>query len=246
MIIALLIALVFGGSQEDIVFTHLEKYYKKNFEKGEQKEKLKILFSEYNSQKKLYDKANKARMKRFQKLQASPNSTSDNFDSIYTEAVRSRKKWQQASLTRLSILKENLTEDQWNEALQKTDKDVDKYWKSYAKGKSKIINKLEKTDKKIASLKADEKTKEEASDMVRLFRSELEMHFTDFQDKDPAIRKAMLQYSTTNEVILRQKNELHAIQNEFYQSFQKTYFDLKEALGEQDWTKVKSSLNAIL
>jgi len=246
MIITLIISLLFGGGNRDLIIPQIDKYYKKNVENKDDREALKLIFREYDTEKKAYDKAGKKRAKKFQKLQSSSNPSKQDFEALHAQSIESKLQWNQKSLKIFSSIKSHLTDIQWDESMVNIDKDIKKHRKSYKKTKDHIFEKVRKTNKRIVRILKDEKNNKEAIALIQNFEVDIVRIFSEYEEKGEISLNSMLQYSADVETIKTQEEALDTIGNHFYESYLKAYLELKELLNDEEWKKVKRAFNAVI
>lgn len=246
MLIALLIALLFGGGEEAYIIPQFEKYTKKHIVEEKQKQALQNIFDDYDEVQKTLGKQKKQRGKAFQKLQENDESSPELFQELLDQFQAGEQKHIEQAIIWNIDLRKNLTNEQWDEALVKASNDTSKLWKAFHKNKSSLLKRVTKVNATVAKKIKDPEhytfTTEKLSTLEQTFKQILD----EYEVSGAQSILVTTAYKSKPDDIRESKITLLELKKRLVSEFMQTQFDLKQTLSDEEWQKVKKAFNSVL
>ncbi|MCU4157034.1 hypothetical protein J1N10_13675 [Carboxylicivirga sp. A043] len=244
MLIALLIKLLFGGGADEYLIPSIEKYSKKNFDK-EAKTIVVTTLHEHQADTKLFYKAQKKRIKTFHQQRQEKDIESEHFDEFYSQTISGFERLDSLSIVRRQIIIQHFSEQQWDEAMVKASKNLEKYLKQKHKTRHKLNKSIARFSSRVERLIANKGINPKTLEIVNHFETITNQYLDDYDELQEDLTHYWLNYTIDEQVLKAKMQQAIAIRKDYNSNFKTTFFELLEILNEKEWLMIRKQFNRI-
>lgn len=236
-----ILAILFGGGGNDLLFSQFDKYVKKVVEDKEKKELIVSEIKEVKSLQKGYLKQTKKFVKEMNKLVHEQSTTKEQFDTFYTTVKDFEIETNNEFVPHRINVQNALTQNEWDEILDRAKKNIAKTEKSSAKSLKSLKKSLDKMEVQILE-HVGEDHKVKVTESLKKFTQ-------DFYDTSISV----LSYTELDHKVLSSKTasreEIDGLLNDYADSWMKLlgifadlHNELAEIVPEDEWKPVAKQL----
>ncbi|GEM_PF-4828461 len=244
MLIAFLISLFFAGEPDQFIIPKLEKYCNRHLEESSQD----LLIPEVETFKeaaKNITKANQKNSKKFKKERLKQDLKEAQFENFINEYIDQYEYMDSLSMKSRQLFKQELSKEQWNEALDGVDKQINKHKKNFIKTSKKLNKKIhslkDKAQRKIDNNGMNAKALEIIREFELNLTSTLDIYESDYYD----LLIYLKDYDADFNTILAKRKKIIELRYDFYNHFRKAYFDLNKTLTPDEWKMIQKHFNSL-
>jgi hypothetical protein len=237
-------AILFGGPQNDLILTQIDKYVKKEVVDDNRKTIVITELKEIKKIQKQYTKKTKKYTKALGKLIDQQTTSDADYKVFFNSVVEYENQTNEVFLPHRLLIQETLTDHEWNVIADAAKKKI----KKDDKTKNKSLNTFNKNLGKIKtgilkSVAAENKDK--ATKVINTFNDKVMGFAEDIFEHDQQEREILLKREAT-------KNELMTVVNDDIQSwrilfdeFSTLHNELAKVVPEKKWKSVAKALKKL-
>lgn len=241
MIIALIIALLFGGFQDYILIPNMHKHLKKNIDHKETVHFVKSLVKDVNKEKKEFDKEQGKNWKQFEKSR----STNVLYYQVYIAEIKGgRSDLQIVQKEARKNIVAILTEDQWNNIFKSASKEFKRAEKTYLRSSKKLDKQFVKLENAI---KKEVKQESRQGELLRItsdFKKELNKGIKN-QSQLYFDNQKYWKYDASPETINTTISQANEIKYAYLDLFVETRIKILENTSKEEQKKIFRHLNKL-
>jgi uncharacterized membrane-anchored protein YhcB (DUF1043 family) len=239
-----LIAILFGGSQSNLLFTEIDSYVKKNVDDKERKE---LVLSEIKAVKKLqknYQKKTKKFTKEMGRLINNHATTKEEFDTYFATVVDFERETDAELIPKRIFVQNTLTQQEWDEIIMAAKKKINKNNKSNDKSLKSVRKALDKLEQDILK-HTDETNKKEVLSILADFDEKFYNYCKDVVNYDDTGAKTLRDKNATEEDLLEVVRKNNNKWIELFDIYSNLHGDLVKIIPEDKWKSVAKQLNKL-
>ncbi|MCG8581083.1 MAG: hypothetical protein MI866_14280 [Bacteroidales bacterium] len=244
MLIALLIKLLFGGGTNEYLIPSIEKYSKKNLDKEANMIVCEVI-KEHRADTKLFYKTHRDRIRNFHKTRKKKDIDPDTFEIFLQNTISGSNSLDSLAFVRRQTVRQQFTKQQWDEAVQNADKDLNKYLKKKRKQRDRLTKRIDKFKRRTERLVNNRGVNPNALAIVNQFEALTNEYLDEYGELELEIGSYLRHYHIDEEILNQKMDKASDIKKEFYSNFKKTYFELIERLTEEEWRLMRRQFNRI-
>ena len=239
MLIALIIALIFGGGTENLSFAdESRKFVKKEIHDDPRRENILSEIEEYEERSKELSKNDKKWDKEWKALINDYNASRSDFSKVNEKFYAVRKE----NLNQIAVLevsfRQKLTDNEWNKLLQIVQQEGVKNSRKDKKNWEKFERVIEKIEGKLKNEIDDEKKLNIVLDGFKDLQSSLELYYNEKQALNYQNSEVMISRSAELKSIQMLSETLEAKRNGFIKEMEDFHFILVDEFEEDQFTQI--------
>ena len=243
--IALYLLLFMGGSQNDLLILHGEKYVKKVVAEKDRKELILAEFKSISKLQKEYQKVNKQNTKYLAGLVTDYGTDKATFDEFFKKLAEEEGATNEKFNTYRSSIQEQLTQEEWDQVMDHIQKSIAKDEKTAGKSFATFEKDLEKMKSKILDILNEDFRREKAEASLDDFITTVKKSGEEILKYAPE-EKEMLQKKETSKAELNKLgDDIIGQWIELLNAVADLHGDLKKVTTEEEWKSVSKWLNKI-
>lgn len=245
MIIALLISLIFGASNDLVVIPKFQKYADVHIQENERLIQVKEISKSTKKTRKEYAKEYAKLSKELKRLNASYSSSAKDFEIFHTELKAYRKKIYEFEIERYLSFDQLILDKEWKQIIESSAKDFMKYRKRKDKTKKEFKKQIDKLQVKLDKQIEDKGKGEKAKKIVNSFQNEMEILNNKKKQYLIAYNTDIQNKRLNKEELLQLFLENNLLGDKIYELFVQTHVSLLEQTSEEEWNAIVKHMNKL-
>jgi hypothetical protein len=243
--IALYLLLFMGGAQDDLMIMHGEKYVKKVVV---DKDRKGLILAEYKVIKgiqKSYQKMNKKNGKLLKELIKNYQTDETTFKSFFEKLAEDEEQVNDQFFSHRLIIQEKLTQEEWDEIMDKIQKSVSKDEKTVGKSLRSFEKDLAKMKSKILDVLNEDFRKDKAEAAINEFIESVKKSGKEIVEYAPDEKELLLEKNTSKKELDQLGDEIINQWLELLNAVATLHNELHDIATEEEWPKVSKWMNKI-
>lgn len=244
-IITLITILLFGGSQNELIFIDFEKEAKTVVVDKSRYSDIKDINKDFQALKKDYEKKGKGFAKEFEGLLGDQTTTPENFANYLDEVVKLEEESDKRYLAIRERVQDKMTEGEWEKMMDNLTKEIGKMSEKTEKALAKYNDQMSEFSESILKRVDNEETKLKLESSLQVFSENATVLAEKMVVYDEQEVGVLISYKPSEEELTEVLYGYNDELKEFYNLIFELHQNLAKQTSEKEWKRVSKELQNI-